>query len=91
TRLLRSWNKAKILNYLREHPGLSRAALARTLRLSPSAVTEIVRDLLDQGLLTEKALPPKGKGRPSLAREVEGERNLVLVWEIDVDRMAVAL
>lgn len=91
TRLLRSWNKAKILNYLREHPGLSRAALARTLRLSPSAVTEIVRDLLDQGLLTEKALPPKGKGRPSLALEVEGERNLVLVWEIDVDRMAVAL
>ncbi len=79
-----------ILEVLRRIPGLPRSRLARLLRLSPSAVTEAVGELLAEGLLVERPLPPKGQGRPSIALEVEGERNLVLAWEIDVDRMAVA-
>jgi len=91
TKSLRRWHVALILETLRRNPGLPRSRLARLLYLSPSAVTEAVSDLLEKGLLVEKPLPPKGQGRPSIALEVEGERNLVLAWEIDVDRMAVAL
>lgn len=76
---------------MRKEPGLSRSDLARHLELSPSAVTEVVAELLEEGLLLERPLPPQGQGRPSIALEVEGNRNLVLAWEIDVDRMAVAL
>lgn len=91
TRRLRRWHTARILDHLRRHPGLSRAALARALGLSPSAVTEAVGGLLAEGLLLERPLPPRGQGRPSIALEVEGARHLVLAWEVDVDRMAVAL
>lgn len=91
TRQLRRWHKARILDLLRKEPGLSRSDLARHLELSPSAVTEVVAELLEEGLLLERPLPPQGQGRPSIALEVEGNRNLVLAWEIDVDRMAVAL
>ena len=91
TRQLRRWHKARVLDILCKEPGLSRSDLARHLELSPSAVTEIVAELLEEGLLLECPLPPQGQGRPSIALEVEGERNLVLAWEIDVDRMAVAL
>lgn len=91
TRQLRRWHKARILDLLRKEPGLSRSDLARHLELSPSAVTEVVAELLEEGLLLERPLPPQGQGRPSIALEVEGNRTLVLAWEIDVDRMAVAL
>lgn len=91
TRQLRRWHKARILDLLRKEPGLSRSDLAKQLELSPSAVTESVAELLEEGLILERPLPPQGQGRPSIALEVEGEKNVVLAWEIDVDRMAVAL
>lgn len=91
TRHLRYWHMARILEALCRQPGLPRSRLAKLLRLSPSAVSEAVAELLDRGLLLERPLPPKGQGRPSVALEVEEENNLVLAWEVDVDRMAVAL
>lgn len=91
TRGLRSLHRARIFETLRKNPGFSRAELARELALSPSTVTEVVEEFLDEGLLVERPLPPKGQGRPSVALEVEGKRNLVLGWEIDIDRMGVSL
>jgi predicted NBD/HSP70 family sugar kinase len=91
TRSLRRRHMARILEVLCQKPGLPRSRLARLLRLSASAVTEAVAELLEEGLLVERPLPPKGQGRPSIALDVEGERHLVLAWEVDVDRMAVAL
>ncbi len=91
TRQLRRWHRARILQAIRAEAGISRLKLARKLGLSPSAVTEVVAELLGEGLLVERPLPPTGQGRPSVALEVEGERHRVLAWEIDVDRMAVAL
>lgn len=60
TRQLRRWHKARILDLLRKEPGLSRSDLARHLELSPSAVTEVVAELLEEGLLLERPLPPQG-------------------------------
>ncbi len=91
TRQLRRWHRARILQAIRAEAGISRLRLARKLDLSPSAVTEAVAELLAEGLLIEKPLPPTGQGRPSVALDLEGERHGVLAWEIDLDRMAVAL
>lgn len=91
TRQLRRWHRARVLQAIRAEGGISRLKLARKLGLSPSAVTEVVAELLDEGLLTERPLPPTGQGRPSVALEVEGKRHLVLAWEIDADLMAIAL
>lgn len=91
TRQLRRWHRARVLQAIRAEAGISRLRLARKLGLSPSAVTEVVAELLSEGLLTERPLPPTGQGRPSVALEVEEKRHLALAWEIDVDRMAVAL
>ncbi|RDI95358.1 ROK family transcriptional regulator [Meiothermus sp. QL-1] len=91
TRQLRRWHRARILQAIRAEAGISRLRLARKLGLSPSAVTEAVAELLAEGLVQERPLPPSGQGRPSVALELEGQRHLALAWEIDVDRMAVAL
>ncbi|MDW8090568.1 MAG: ROK family transcriptional regulator [Meiothermus sp.] len=91
TRQLRRWHRTRILRAIRAEKGISRLRLARKLGLSPSAVSEAVAELISEGLLTETPLPPTGQGRPSVALELEGQRHLVLTWEIDLDRMAVAL
>ncbi|RIH86881.1 N-acetylmannosamine kinase [Calidithermus roseus] len=91
TRQLRRWHRARILQAIRAEAGISRLRLARKLDLSPSVVTEAVAELLAEGLLVEKPLPPTGQGRPSVALDLEGECHGVLAWEIDLDRMAVAL
>lgn len=57
TRQLRRWHRARILQAIRAEAGISRLRLARKLGLSPSAVTEVVAELLNEGLLTERPTP----------------------------------
>ena len=53
--LLRRLNEGAVLEALRKHGPLSRAALARRLHLSKSTITEIVADLLRRGIVQEVA------------------------------------
>lgn len=66
-RRLRS--RQRLLEVIRVENGVTRADLARITGLSRSAVAEGVQDLLDGRMVTETALPPRGKGsgrgRPS--------------------------
>ncbi|MCS7193555.1 MAG: winged helix-turn-helix domain-containing protein, partial [Meiothermus sp.] len=82
TRQLRRWHRTRILRAIRAEKGISRLRLARKLGLSPSAVSEAVAELISEGLLTETPRPPPGQGRPWVALELEGQRHLVLTWEI---------
>ena len=63
-RLLRDYNRGLVVNLLRTDGPLSRADLARRTGLAPSALTQRIRDLIDEGLVTEAGKKEASTGRP---------------------------
>lgn len=58
-------NRSAILAYLGTSGGASRADLARALGVSPALMTQLVRDLISDGLIRELAMSPSRGGRPA--------------------------
>jgi glucokinase len=58
-------NESLVLDYVREHGGTSRPAIARNLGLSAATVSRIVTRLIHSGHVTESAQPSDGRGRPA--------------------------
>ncbi|MEI8412334.1 MULTISPECIES: ROK family transcriptional regulator [unclassified Kribbella] len=56
---------ADVLTQVSRRPGITRAAVARELRLSTSSATEVTARLRDVQLLTEAPAPSQGRGRPT--------------------------
>lgn len=52
--LMKQLNRSAILSLLREQGPLSRSDIAKQLNLSPSTITRIVSQLIDEGLLCEE-------------------------------------
>ena len=63
-RLIRDYNRGLVVNLLRTDGPLSRADLARRTGLAPSALTQRIRDLIDEGLVTERGKRESSTGRP---------------------------
>ncbi|TCC44551.1 ROK family transcriptional regulator [Kribbella capetownensis] len=60
------WQTASdVLMRVSRQPGITRAAVARELRLSTSSATEVTARLRDVRLLTEAPAPSQGRGRPT--------------------------
>jgi predicted NBD/HSP70 family sugar kinase len=89
--LVKRINRSVLLRLLRAQPGLSRARLSAESGLTKSTVSLLVRELLDDGWLTEAAEPVNdGIGRPSTPLRIhEGVRALIGV-EIAVEVVRVA-
>jgi len=62
-RLLRDHNRGLIVNFLRTIGPSSRAEIARRTGLAPSALTRLVRELLDEGVVVEMGKSPSHGGR----------------------------
>ena len=58
-------NRSAILAQLGANGPASRADLARTLSLSPALMTQLVKDLIGEGLLVELEQAPSNGGRPA--------------------------
>ncbi|GAA0614010.1 ROK family protein [Kribbella sandramycini] len=56
---------AEVLTQVSRRPGITRAAVARELRLSTSSATEVTAKLRDVRLLAEAPAPSQGRGRPT--------------------------
>ncbi|HHT28165.1 MAG TPA: ROK family protein [Firmicutes bacterium] len=85
------YNRMLVLATLRNCAGRSRANIARLTGLSPTATTNIVNDLLDEGLLleTEKA---KQEGRGRKGRMVAVNPNYAMAIGVEVtDRQLYAV
>ena len=60
------WQTAgEVLSLMGRQPGITRAAVARELRLSTSSATEVTARLRELQLLTETPAPSQGRGRPT--------------------------
>lgn len=63
--LVKRINRSVLLRLLRAQSGLSRAQLAQASGLTKSTVSLLVRELIDEGWLSETSVTPaSGQGRP---------------------------
>jgi predicted NBD/HSP70 family sugar kinase len=93
---IRQLNERRVLAALFRSNGMSRADLARTLRLTRSTTGYLVQSLIGAGLIREKAgeIPEnEGKlGRPGISVEIAPDGAFFIGADIGVDRIrAVAI
>jgi len=88
--LLKQLNRMALVRQVSTQPGLSRASLAEVLGLTKSTVTMLVRDLMDEGWLSESELIATGEvGRRATPLHLDPDRLALLGAEIGVDEARV--
>lgn len=84
-------HRAAVLAAIRSDGPLSRAELARRLRLRPSSVTEQVRQLMGEGLIHEVGPGGSNGGRPPVMLDIARAGNYALGITIEPRGIAGAL
>lgn len=88
--LVKRINRSVLLRLLRSQPGLSRAQLAQSSGLTKSTVSLLVRELLDEGWLTETDVTAApGLGRPSTPLHIDGSVRGLIGVEVAVEALRV--
>jgi predicted NBD/HSP70 family sugar kinase/DNA-binding XRE family transcriptional regulator len=88
--LVKRINRSVLLRLLRKQSGLSRARLAQESGLTKSTVSLLVRELIEEGWLSEaESTAANGLGRPSTPVQIDGTRRAVLGVEIAVETVRV--
>jgi predicted NBD/HSP70 family sugar kinase len=83
--LLKQINRMALVRQLCSQPGLSRAALAEAVGLTKSTVSLLVRELLDEGWLTESELVATGAlGRRATPLQLDGSRLALLGADLGI-------
>ena len=83
--LLKQINRMALVRQLCRQPGLSRAALADAVGLTKSTVSMLVRELLDEGWLTESELRATGAlGRRATPLQLDGSRLALLGADLGI-------
>jgi glucokinase-like ROK family protein len=88
---VRKVNKSLVLNTLRLHAPISRAAVANMTGLNRSTVSNIVTVLIDEGLVWEQEPQDSKIGRPSIALSLRPDGGAVIGVEIGVDFISILL
>lgn len=89
---LKNINKHAILDLIRfAHGGISRAEIARQMGLSRSAVTAIVNDLIENGLVREAESGPAEGGRRPILLEIDPRRGHVIGIDLGATHLGLYL
>ena len=86
---VRRTNLGLVLRRLRDHGGRSRATLATELGLTRSAVSSLVAELEERGLVRSAGRARGAVGRPGTTLEVDGHAVAGLGAEINVNHVGV--
>lgn len=81
----RAMNRRLILNLLRREGPRSRADIAAVIGLSPAAVTFVVTDLLEEGIVIEGKTVPGLTGRRPIPVDINYEHALAVGFKLMVD------
>jgi predicted NBD/HSP70 family sugar kinase len=88
--LLKDINRVAVVRHLCSHPGLSRAAVAEALGLTKSTVSLLVRELMDDGWLVERAVVATGElGRRPTPLFINPGRLVLMGAEVGVEGVLV--
>jgi len=72
-------NRSAALRILHKRGGMSRKRLAEAIKLTPAAITKIVAEMMNDGLLREgKVLPGDGAGRREIMVELDPSAGIAL-------------
>lgn len=94
--LVKRINRSALLRLMRAHPGLSRAQLALHSGLTKSTVGQLVRELIEEGWLTQTMSAPTAptmvpsQGRPSTPLYLDNFKRGLIGVEIGVDCLRLA-
>lgn len=85
-------NKHAALDLIRFTPGgISRVELAEQMNLTRAAVTTIVNDLIEAGIIQEAESRAGGSGRPPIILEINPRRGLVAGVDIGASHVSIIL
>ncbi|RZA36738.1 MAG: ROK family transcriptional regulator [Lysobacteraceae bacterium] len=88
--LLKQLNRMALVRQVSTQPGLSRASLAEVLGLTKSTVSMLVRDLMDEGWLSERELIATGEvGRRATPLQLNPDTLALLGAEVGVDEARI--
>ena len=84
---LRRHNRSLLLTAIRRTGGLSRIELAARSGLTQQAVSKIVPDLLDAGLVEERREPASGVGKPRTRLVIRADARAAIGVQLDRDEV----
>jgi predicted NBD/HSP70 family sugar kinase len=88
--LVKRINRSVLMRLLRNQPGRSRAQLANHSGLTKSTVSLLVRELIDEGWLSEISMAAaSGVGRPSTPLQIDCRSRGLIGVEVAVDTLRV--
>jgi predicted NBD/HSP70 family sugar kinase len=88
--LVKRINRSVLLRQLRATPGASRAQLAESSGLTKSTVSLLVRELIDEGWLSETdGTKPGALGRPSTPLQYDANKRALIGVEVAVEAIRV--
>jgi N-acetylglucosamine repressor len=82
SKYVKQLNRMNVLNIIKEHDPISRQQLAKQTGLTPAAITGIIRELLDMGLVRETGLGKSMGGRRPMKLKFIPEAGYVIGLEI---------
>src|SRR5512134_357725 len=92
---IKSHNTRAILLTLLRREGISRAGLAEVTHLSPTTITNLINDLLRQGVVAEdgngRPIGRRRVGRPQTALRIVPDSRFGIAIHFDVDRVYAAV
>ncbi|MFN8519611.1 MAG: ROK family transcriptional regulator [Chloroflexota bacterium] len=87
--LIRDLNRAATLSVIGQQGPIARVEIARRLSLSPATVTEVTRDLIDEGLVEAVEQAASRGGRPAVLLGIVPEAGSALGAKVSPDRLAL--
>ncbi len=87
----RAYNRGLVLRLVRSEGGAGRAAIARTSGLTTQAVSNIIADLVDEGLVEEVGRRTGARGQPAVQYGVKACGGYALGVEVRPDALLAAL
>jgi len=88
--LVKRINRSVLLRLVKARPGLSRAQLAHASGLTKSTVSLLVRELIEEGWLSQTDLPEhNGSGRPSTPLQIDAKTRGLIGVDLAVDCVRV--
>lgn len=87
--ILKRQNQSLILSIIKEHGPISRVAIARGTGLTKSAITKVMRNLIDIGLVEEVGIDDTSVGRKPIMLKLTTDRYFVV--GVGIRRMEVSV
>src|SRR4051812_27721331 len=87
----RDINRRILLNLVREHQPISRADLARRMRIGRGVITSLVDESIREGLISEGATVEAARGRKPMMLHLRTHDRLAIAIDIRFSRTVVVL